>query len=456
MSNSFIKNKLLRCETCFMLRKIIIEPNFPETSVCLECICGEFREDIQQYVPELLKNTNFELKCRQCGKEDKDAVYCSTCRKLYCSNCGKKDKESNSNSQNPHYIINANKYDFYCVQHQEELVNAYCSNCSLNICQKCTNHKNHKVMVFSKVSPSPVQVTMMKESFNLTSDKMENIEEIFESLCSKQKNPQLNRQLKDVYNATYQDNKKIIELIKFFADMYNNNKNKNYAIIHNLSENMKFNVTQFMYNRNGNIDQQTVDFLNFLKRDFVLTQRAVVKARSYTTVAKPQMPVTQPKNVVNNTNTNKPSQQEPPKVGNNMQRMLGIFGGGGHPPQPKNTNPPPPIKKLQINPIFTQNQNTEHKKEENVPKKLKINPMFQNLPMQKPPQDKPKYNPVLQNKFPVNNNPSNTNNTTSNNNNQPPKNKIGDMLSKMQQQQPKKESDSKKPEIGRASCRERV
>lgn len=46
MGSLTIKNKILRCENCFMLKKITIEPNYPQTTINSECICGSNRQTL--------------------------------------------------------------------------------------------------------------------------------------------------------------------------------------------------------------------------------------------------------------------------------------------------------------------------------------------------------------------------------------------------------------------------
>ena len=269
MTTSFITNKQLRCETCFMLRKIIIEPNYPETSVCLECICGEFREDLDVFISELLQDENIDLICVNCGKEDSNIIYCEGCHKIYCESCSKNDLATNANSKTPHYMINAKDYDFHCILHHEEFLCGYCLNCSMNICNTCINekmHKGHRFVKYSKIMPSKKQEMDISEYFKLSENKMENNKKMFEILISKQNNYELKKQLVDVYNATSEDNKCILDLVKYLFELYQKYEHKNYSLIHNLIENMKFNPTQFNLNENSNTDQQTLDYLEFGKK----------------------------------------------------------------------------------------------------------------------------------------------------------------------------------------------
>ena len=153
MGSLTIKNKVLRCEKCFMLKKITIEPNFPQTTICSECICGSSRQSILTFSTDLQQEELYKVKCSFCGKEPKHPTYCTGCRRIYCTTC-KKAHDFKQQTKTPHKEIDAYKYDFYCSTHQEELLNAYCITCSLNICQTCISeklHKSHRFVKFSKI-----------------------------------------------------------------------------------------------------------------------------------------------------------------------------------------------------------------------------------------------------------------------------------------------------------------
>ena len=140
MGNLTIKNKKLRCEKCFMLKKFTIEPNYPETMVSSECICGVTSESLISFSKDLQKEEVFKVKCSFCGKEPKHPNYCTGCRRTYCSTC-KKAHDLKIQTKTPHALIDSYKFDFNCSLHQSELFNSYCITCSLNICQNCINAK---------------------------------------------------------------------------------------------------------------------------------------------------------------------------------------------------------------------------------------------------------------------------------------------------------------------------
>ena len=308
MGSLTIKNKLLRCEKCFMLKLITIEPDYPQTTVCSECFCGLTRQSLLSFTKELTKEEQFKVKCSFCRKEPKHPSYCTGCRRTYCTTC-KQAHDNKIQTKTPHKLIDSYKYDFYCSTHQEELVTAYCKSCSLNICQICINeklHKSHRFTKFTKIILSPNDEEDLKNNLKVNSDKIDYIVSKCNEILRLQSNPEKVNEIKDVCNTTVRDNKSILALIKYFYKLYTEMKHKNYAIIFNVTENIKFNPNQ-MIDRGSlaSIEQNTSEFIEYLKREFVLFKRFnAPKIRSNTTI------VTQPKNLLNKKVSNPIKEEE--------------------------------------------------------------------------------------------------------------------------------------------------
>ena len=293
MGSLTIKNKLLRCEKCFMLKLITIEPNYPQTTVCSECFCGFTRQSLLSFSKDLQKEELFKIKCSFCSKEPKHPSYCTGCRRTYCTTC-KQAHDTEIQTKTPHNLIDSFKFDFYCSTHQDVLVNAYCKTCTLNICQNCINeklHKGHRFTKFSKIILSPNDEENLKEKLKVNSEQIEeNVNKSIEIIRLQNKQEKI-KEIKEVRDTTISDNRSIISLIKYFYKIYTEMKNKNYAIIFNLTDNIKFNPQIIPPERESlaSIEQNTTEFLEYLKREFVLFKRFnAPKARSNTTYVNPQ------------------------------------------------------------------------------------------------------------------------------------------------------------------------
>ena len=292
MGNLAIKNKVLRCEKCFMLKKITIEPDYPQTTVCTECNCGCKNQSILSFTNELKKEEQFKIKCSFCGKEQKHHSYCTGCRRTYCNNCIKLHDTTQA-TRTPHYIIDSFKYDFYCSKHQEELVNAYCMNCCLNICQNCINeksHKSHRFVKYSKIIMKDKEKDLLNKNLKDNMDKIDANVKRCNKILELQNNEDKKKEIRDVCNITVRDNKSILALIQYFFKMYNEAKHKNYTIIFNVTENIKFNPQPVPPDDDSSVEQKTSELLEYLKREFVIFKRFNSnKARSNTTVNNAQM-----------------------------------------------------------------------------------------------------------------------------------------------------------------------
>lgn len=292
MGSLAIKNKVLRCENCFMLKKFNIEPNYPLTTISSECSCGLNRQSLSLFTKLLQKEELFLVKCSFCGREPKHPSYCTGCRRTYCTTC-KMSHNNKIQTKTPHQLIDSYKFDFYCSTHQDQLVSGYCISCSLNICQNCIDeklHKDHRFVKYTKIILNQKEEVILKNNLIISENKIqENINQCH-SLLAQQKNEALKKELRDVCNTTCRENKTILALIKYFYKMYTESKYKNYTLILNVKDNIKFNPNRLITNEKASIEQKTLDFLEFLKREFILFKRfSSDKPRSYTTIGNTQM-----------------------------------------------------------------------------------------------------------------------------------------------------------------------
>ena len=293
MGSLTIKNKILRCETCFMLKKITIEPDYPQTTINSECSCGSNRQSIMSFVKELQKEEPFKIKCSFCGKDAKHPQYCTGCRRTYCNVCIK-SHDTNLATKTPHDIIDSYKYDFYCSKHQDQLVNAHCMTCFLNICQNCINdklHKSHRFIKYSKILLQKNDEDKLKANLKIHSDLIDANVIRCNNILALNTNEEKIKEIKEVCNTTTRDNKSILGLIKYFYKMYTESKHKNYTIIVNITDNIKFNIQPAPSEDVSSIEQRTSDFIEYLKREFVIFKRfnSINRKRANTTMPISQM-----------------------------------------------------------------------------------------------------------------------------------------------------------------------
>jgi hypothetical protein len=270
-----------------MLKKVTIEPNYPQTNVSCECSCGIKKESIVEFTKELQKEEQYKIKCNFCGKEPKHPSYCTGCRRTYCSTCIK-SHDTKIETRSPHLVIDSYKYDFYCSKHQDDLVSAYCMGCNLNICQKCIDeklHKSHRFVKYTKYLLEDRDLDLIKINIKVNFDKVDlnarKVDKLMPLLTDENKI----KELKEVCETSVRENKAILVLVKYFYKMYKHAKYRNYSMIFNIIENMKFNPLIVPAEDTNSIEKRRLDLLDFFKREFVIYRRfAASKRRSKTTV----------------------------------------------------------------------------------------------------------------------------------------------------------------------------
>ena len=267
MGNYNLKSGVFRCENCFSIYKIKIIPCLPESNVILYCKCITAQKTVKNFLLELNKGTKYKIECFQCKKlEDKNALYCNDCNHIYCIKCIK-------NHQKHKYII-LNKKDFYCVFHQKENFCAFCKDCDINLCQKCLEgkkHLNHDKIYFSKIIMNKTERNFLNDKFNLAQEKIIFNTELIHAFVKKIKNKGDINKLINLEKENTNQNKLIIELIKFLEYLYDNSRFKNYNIIHNFIENINLNVNKFKFNEDKVKKENAIEkIIKYLKEDFIL------------------------------------------------------------------------------------------------------------------------------------------------------------------------------------------
>ena len=136
MGGLLIRNNELRCKDCFKLYTFKIKPEYPISKLTKKCKCSTNDIELINFLSEYKKNKNLSISCSKCNKTNpKDPNYCKECQKLYCINCNKEIHKEENNKN--HKLITIEKYDFYCICHQNDNFNAYCKTCKIDICSKC-------------------------------------------------------------------------------------------------------------------------------------------------------------------------------------------------------------------------------------------------------------------------------------------------------------------------------
>ena len=265
MGNYNLKSKVLRCENCYSLLRMTIDPQLPESYIITKCRCKESKITLKDFLFEITKGSSYKVKCFNCDKEDKNICYCNECDHLYCSSCLKDHQK--------HRQISLSKLDFFCPYHQKEKFCSYCTDCSMNFCEKCMEgkkHHNHSILEFNKLTISKDERNFLKEKFKMVEKKMEFSTKFANSFAKKIKDDEQKKNLINAEKMNSAENKDILVVINFFMHFYDNSKHKNYSIIHNFTENINLNVNKFKIIDNESVEDTYKRLLTYFKKDFII------------------------------------------------------------------------------------------------------------------------------------------------------------------------------------------
>ena len=267
MGNYNLKSGIFRCENCFSIYRMTIEPGLPESYINLECKCSTSRISIKNFLIELTKGTKCKPKCYECQKNDeKNTSYCEDCNHLYCGKCINKDHQKHNN-------ISLTKLDFNCVFHQKENFCAFCKDCVINICPKCIEikkHMNHDVIEFDKILMKKTERDFLKDKFNLVQEKLLFNNNLVNNYAKNLKNKDIEKII-NLGKDNSEQNKIILETVNFFMYLYDNSKFKNYNIIINFIEHVNnLNVNKFKLSDKNKIEDNLEKLQKYLSKDFIV------------------------------------------------------------------------------------------------------------------------------------------------------------------------------------------
>ena len=244
--------------------------------------------ELQKFLSEYKKNKNLSIACSQCKKSSpKDPRYCHECNKLYCINCAKSVHNEKNNNKD-HKLITIEKYDFFCIIHQNDTFCAYCKSCKMDICIKCGQeklHNGHKILLYHKIYDEKKMREYLKKAIKSSEVKMDYNKKICQMITKELKSKESVKNLRTLNDINEDENKKILELINIFYEIYDINKTKNYAIITNMIDNMNFNFERIQFEKKTTKEKDADSLAVYFKSDFVLKTEGKPKEQLPSTLA---------------------------------------------------------------------------------------------------------------------------------------------------------------------------
>ena len=293
-----VSNKTLRCGKCLEIRRITINPEFPEPKLKMECRCDEKETGLFEFLTEFKKKENFKIKCAKCQTDSpKESKYCYKCQKIYCIKCidfhsqlsnlmGEENEGDNNNddiiSLIGHKIISIDKVDFHCVLHDNEKFTGFCKKCLLNFCRICQDenlHKDHEISLYSEILLDQKKKEIIKGCINICHQKIDHNEKICKKIKKKIKNEENKNQITSLAKENKKINEKILEFFEAMYEIYEKTKNKNYSIIYNTRKNAKFNIDKITFEEKDKEEEDAITLINYLKNDFILQTDYSIKRK---------------------------------------------------------------------------------------------------------------------------------------------------------------------------------
>ena len=217
-------NKLLLCNKCLCIPKIVINPYEHKIS----SLCPNDHEinsiSLDLYLKEEL---NKSIICSKCNKKEKisNLLYCKDCLNILCQKCS---NEHNSS----HQILKYDNINVMCSDHQIKK-NKICLTCDMEICNECLEsrkHKNHKIqsmeeflnLVDNNISPN------LRKVLNENIKKQKKQVEIVNEMILKKINS-----VSHIKNVENQINQRLLNNNIIYPNNYNSIYNINNMIKNN-------------------------------------------------------------------------------------------------------------------------------------------------------------------------------------------------------------------------------
>ena len=228
LQDCIIKPNNIICPECYEDTKFTIEDYVINLSGCKN------NHDIDNIFLDKFDSTQniniSKIICQDCKKFNKGNVFnneffrCNKCKKNLCLKCFIKHDKN-------HKIINYDDKNYICEQHNE-IFNAYCKKCQVNICKKCKedigkkcnsihDENNKNIINYDELYPKDEKIVdilkQLEEANNILKNDINTIKE------------KLNK-IKENFEIYYNINKNIF-------NNFNKNKEKvNYNILNNVNQ----------------------------------------------------------------------------------------------------------------------------------------------------------------------------------------------------------------------------
>ena len=223
---------LIRCNICLCYPFIKIIPYICKINILLKCNCGLKNISLNEIYEKYISNPINNLSCSKHLNNEAEK-YCLNCKLFLCKYCNLWHIKKYNKI---HKIENIDSVFNICKKHGNNYF-GFCNKCQLNICDCCTEHQNHTIILFQRYQ----KLINIKEKIKKIFEYEKNIfPEIYNENNYDSNNIEIKKNIKE-------RNIELLNLLKYFIYIYNVNiKNLNFQILYNIDMNSSFNPKNSM------------------------------------------------------------------------------------------------------------------------------------------------------------------------------------------------------------------
>jgi hypothetical protein len=111
---------------------------------------------------------------------------------------------------------------------------------------------------------------ILKQKLKFVQLKIEYNTKVTTLLSKKLKSEDMKKKLSKAERNNFKENQNLLEVINLMLYVYDNSKNKNYSIIHNVIKNINFNVNRYKFSQNTSADRDAELLLKYFEEDLIL------------------------------------------------------------------------------------------------------------------------------------------------------------------------------------------
>ena len=253
-NSNFDDTIIFRCpeSNCFLIPEINLIYKNGKDYIQYKCKKGHNGEILlNDYLIKSKSKQLDSILCNYNNDNNNANEYCSKCDKFICNKC----KLNHDLKKEEHILIPINKFDCYCLEHNEPYV-IYCCDCKKSSCNYCNKEpSNHKIDFIQRIKIDNNEINELENKIQNIKIYLKKINELYNNFIAK---------IKESINKFNKLNELEIRFIEDLISTYKyaeKNRQLNIEIIFNLKNNMDINEKNFETNINKEKETKQFEYL---------------------------------------------------------------------------------------------------------------------------------------------------------------------------------------------------